>query len=339
MEPTANNKLLFDRFYEENKGAKLRPTHSYGINIEQLNSWARDVEKSGSPMEIVQFSRVFAQNLLYIDFEHFHMKLNQVAHDIRAKVIGLAPTKVYAIIDGTLRKSNTWVALLVWDVLTQFVTHVVSSVFEIPDEDFREDIAIVHMDDMSYSGKQMGDTVRDIVGQLRPESSYFILVPYIGKAAKTRLLKRWPYLKFSMKTTEIKTLEDFINEQGYDSKAILAKLNSSPWNVYYGAKGTHNLVYFNHKLADAVSVPNKMLAGLYVVDNAQKVSRIYHAIHNCEDALYTQHGEQISPDTEVTDFDDNNTCPLAFYKNIDYTFNGVHLKNSDETAIAVIKAL
>ena len=330
-------KVLFDKFHKENKGTKLYPTQNYSLNLDQLNAWVLAVEQSGCPREIVNFAHTFVKNLTYIGFDLFHEKLNQVAQDIRVQIAALAPAKVYALIGMNFRKSTTWVALLVWDVLTTVVTNVVTDLKEIPIEDFDSNIAIIHMDDMSYSGSQMAETIDSAIASLRPENHYFVLVPYLGIAAKRHLLRTWRHLIFSSCTVEIATVWQFLTWDGYDPMEIMTKLNDPVWYLLYQVKSTHNLIYFNHKLADSVSIPNKMLAGLYVADAKGKVLQTFHAIRGCEQTVYkTDQGKILGPDVSLTDFDEKSTCPVAFYKNIKYTFNGAVLENTRQPLLEIL---
>jgi hypothetical protein len=330
-------KALFDQFYKENKGNKLYPTQNYSINLDQLNEWVMAVERSGSPQEIIDFAHTFVKSLTYIGFDLFHERLNQVAQDIRVRIAAIAPTKVYALIGMNFRKSTTWVALLVWGVLTSVVTNVVTSLREIPPEDFESNIAIIHMDDMSYSGSQISETIDIAIGNLRPENHYFLLVPYLGAAAKRTLLRTWKHLIFSDCSAEIPTLSQLLTWDGHDSMEIMRKLNEPAWHLLYQVRSTHNLIYFNHKLADSLSIPNKMLAGLYVADANGKPLQAFHPIRGCENVVYrTDRGKVLGPDQPLTDFEEGSTCPTAFYKNIKYTFNGTVLENVKEPLLKIL---
>jgi hypothetical protein len=337
----AYNKQLFDQFYDENRGDKLYPTKNYNINIEQLNAWAAAVNRSNCPEEVIALANTFALNLTHIGFNYFYMKLNQVAHDVRAKIEALKPNKVYALINMNYRKSPTWVALLIWDVLRDLVTGVVTDPRHIPLEEFEQPLAIIHMDDMSYSGTQMGDTVDLGVGLYDDaKTHYYVLVPFMGTGAKRHLVRVWKHLKFSTYTTEMATLNTFLTWGGYDSLKVLKKLDEPVWHRLYPIRLPHNLIYFDHKLADALSVPTKMFAALYVADAQGKVLETFHPIRGCEDNVYkTDTGKVLTPGTSVNDWEQASACPVSFYKGINYTFNGVSLESSIEPLMDILNKL
>lgn len=339
--PSAHNKCLFEKFYKENYGPKLFPDKEYDLNYSQLTAWELEMEKTAASPDLVKFARVFTQNIKYVSFTQFHSVIYQVANEIVARIRDDAPKKVYALIDGHARKSNTWVALLCWEVIRPVVTDVVNSPFLIPEADFQDTIAIIHMDDMSYSGMQMGDTIEYIAPNFQEGTTYYYpLIPYMGITAKKHLLSIWPHLRFSGHTLVIQSFAHFIEAAGYNKKQILKTLDQEPWKLLYGIEGDHILIYFCHKLADSVSIPNKMLAGLYVADSEGKVTKTFHAIHNCEDAVYqTTDGEVMGPQTVVGDFEDDKTCPLAFYKFIQYTFDGKPLTDSSSSIIELISKM
>jgi hypothetical protein len=71
---------------------------------------------------------------------------------------------------------------------------------------------------------------------------------------------------------------------------------------------------------------------------------VYHPIKGCENTQYvTNNGDPIKPAIPVEDFKDELTCPIAFYKNIEYTFRGVKLAAKttvyDEDLFVAVKAL
>jgi len=331
------DRALFDKFYQENKGEKLMLNRTYDINIEQLNTWSQAVARSGSPPEIVQFAATFTQHLLHVSFSKFHLTLNEAANETVARIMKQQPIKTYLMIDGSFRKSNTWVALLAWQVLSMVVTDVITDPTQVPEEEWEENIAVIHLDDMSYSGKQMGTTISAVADLLNETSKYYILVPFMGTFAKYTIGNMSPHLQFLSATNIIKNLDEYLSQDGAKSFLVLRKLKEAPWDKIYGAIGTQNLIYFDHKLADVVSIPSKMFAGLYVLDGEEKVIGVYKAIRNCENAIYkTNNGQLVDASTTVVDFDDDGTCPVAFYKTIPYTFNGKLLKDSEITLLEAL---
>jgi hypothetical protein len=341
---SAENRVLFDAFYDENGGRRLFMRKTFPLNSDQLKAWEFDMENSANPTEIIQFSKTFVQHLRHVSFSEFENRLFKVAQSITEKIKRADVTKVYLLIDGGLDKSNTWVALLCWSFLREVVTDVVNRAVDIPNEDWREGCAVIHPDDMSYSGTQMAEVIDRIPKKyLDIDSNYYMLIPYIGSAAKARLAKASSNLRFSKATKVIPTLKEYLELDGYDSDKIIAMLEDrqQPWALRYGARGTYNLIYFDHKLADALSIPNKMLAALYVFDTEGKVKSTYHPIRGCEDAVYKDKwtGEDLGPNLQVMDYDAKATCPMAFYKSIPYKFKNVEIKQRGMKLLDLLRSM
>lgn len=334
------NKRLFEKFYKENYGPKLFPTQEYDLNYSQLTAWELEIEKTAASPNLAKFARVFTQNLKYVSFTQFNSVLYQVANEIVARIRDDSPKKVYALIDGNIRKSNTWVALLCWEVIRSVVTDVVTDPFCIPKADFQDTIAIIHMDDMSYSGLQMSEAIDYMLPNFQEDTTfYYPLIPYMGTTAQKRLLKTWPHLRFSRHTLVIQSLADLIEVAGYNKKEILRTLKLTPWKKLYEIKGGLILIYFCHKLADGFSIPSKMLANLYVADSEGRVTKTFHPIHNCEDTVYRSEGQTLRPELYSFGFDENATCPRSFYKFIQYTFDGKLLTEEFSSVIELISKM
>ena len=300
--PSSANRMLFDEFFRENSGAKLFASSTLEIDTDQLNTWESEVETSGSPEEIVSFAHTFAQHLTHITFYQFRSKLNEAAHEIRRKIEILKPNKVYLVVDGDWRRSNIWIALLCWSVLRSVVTDVVTDPGDV--SDWQRTIAI-HLGDASLDGEEIYDELSKVSESSELNSRYFILVPYLGSAAKTKLATLAPFVKLLQTTVEIKTLKECLELDGYDSEEVLAVLNESPWKKAYTIDRSHSLIYFDHE----PTAPSKVLTKLPVLDADGVIVAKFRVV--------TEENQENAP------------SPLPFYKTIKYTFRGSKLKEGN----------
>lgn len=333
------NRRLFDEFWQENHGSKLVVPETYPINRVELDRWAEEMQRAPGPPELGQFAQCFAQRLHHVSFERFRLRLRVVADEIVADIEQNPKEKVYLLIDGDIRKSNTWIALLCWRILRPVVTDIVRDLSQIPNQEW-DDISIIHLDDMSYSGNQMANAISRGLIFLSEDTRYYMLIPYIGVAAKTLLTDLTDHLIFLPSTRVVKTIRMYLEQDGYNSDAILKVLGTQPWLRFYGVREWHVPIYFDFKLADALSIPNKMLAALYVFDENQKVKFTFHPITGCEDTLYkTKTNDDLSPTVMAPDFLDEHTCPPAYYKRILYTFHGEKVEKSSRNILEILNAM
>ena len=344
------NATLFDAFHAENSvGGRLEVTQVYEVNHGALGKWLASLEEFAAPAEIRQFARTFAKNLRNISFRELQQRLFSVAMEVIQMIERERPANVVLFIDGEVRKSNTWIALLLWPHIKAHVTHVTSDLDSLPPSLYENGrrLLILHPDDMSYSGTQMVDSMEFFVprvAKLDPGLVYVPLLPFMGTAARSRLAEVSPNNVVILKATQIiGSLSDFL-QADYDGETagrILRLLRQEPWKHYYNVFPHHNLVYFDHKLADSVSIPTKMVVAGVAMNPATGETRTYRFIGNCEATFYkTEDGQILQPDKIFTDLDDEFTCPLAFYKWIPYEVRLARIPEvtHGETTVEMIQA-
>jgi hypothetical protein len=240
---------------------------------------------------------------MHITFYQFRSKLNEAAHELKRKIEMLRPNKTYLVVDGDLHRSNVWLALLCWGVLRSVVTDVVTDPADI--SDWQRTIAI-HLGDSSLDGEEIYAQVGKVVDFSELNSRYFILVPYLGGAAKAKLGASAPFVKLLQTTVEIKTLRECLELDGYKSEEVLAMLDKDPWRKAYAIGGSQSLTYFDHEPA----APSKVLTKLPVLDSD---------------------GSVITKVRVVTEANrENAPTSLPFYQTIKYTFRGSKLKGEGD---------
>ncbi len=341
----SENVRLFSQFHKENsKNRNLEPKQIYDINHDNMFNWVQAVRASGSPDEIVDFAQSFAKNLRHVSFSEFSDALGRTSIDIAGRIQRERPDAVVLVIDGVINKSNTWITLLVWSFLSGVVTHLTDDLADIPaaiTNNPNKRVFVLQPDDMSYSGTQMGFVVADVT-DWTSQVTFLPVVGFMGSAAVKSLKEITSAFEVPSTVSVIPSLKKVLKKDHGSGRAweIMQTLNQKPWSDYYGVWESATLIYFDHKLADRVSIPTKMLVDAVAFNASTKEVTKFRLIHNCEDAIYkTDTGKLIDPDTQFVDLDDEYTCPKAYYKTLVYTFNGIPLTQKDESVLANIRSI
>lgn len=320
-----NNRNNFDEFVTENM-RRLDILQTYPINTNALQDWMIACIHSTPDANIHAFAQTFAANLRHISFFQLRDRIYKVCQELRKRIESTKQPLVVLLLGDSYRKSSTWISMLAWHALRDLVSLAVKRVSQLP-ESFWDapNPIIIHADDMAYSGSQLAYAIGESKHLLLENSrvQYLLLLPFISTTAKGRLADEVPMARIPEAAEHIKNFEEQLTEAGHNAGEVLAALMHDPWKQLYGVEGAHSLVYFDHKLADSVSIPNKMLAGPTVLNSATGQVEVYKIISNCEDAIYrSDTGQLLRWNTYVFDFANNFTCPVAFYKLIEYTWQG-----------------
>jgi len=254
------------------------------------------------------------------------------------------PPNVILVIDGLFNKSNTWVTLLLWPTIRSHVTHIVKTPFEAWTIYTKSGVKtlVIHPDDCTYSGSQFGlalqtfDLQTNIIPHLIQTKNsnpghfnYYMCFPYISSTAIRNLNAAYfgeknndnviNYLKIPKSTTIIHSFHKQLGQSIGDVKRdllfnLMGRESETPEAVLFQWTENTHAVYFDHKLADSVSIFNKLLAfGPYRNPDENKIITS-NLIENCGKFKYIP-----SDVTEAfTDFNDDGVCPSAFYKFIKY---------------------
>lgn len=211
----------FYQVYDENKD-KIHMKEEDGIGQHPMNqeAVARWVERIATLEDEEErdfylfFAKVFISILekSYITYPTFVSRIHTMAEEILQKILTEDYTYIIFILSGEVSKSNLWVSLLCMDywnknsLFFKFASRI-SIVSAPPDSKFRaggtSDIGskktlFLHFDDMSYSGGQVAQAIRNLWGTPegytgRPKLSsplidYYLAIPYITDFA-------WNYIR------------------------------------------------------------------------------------------------------------------------------------------------
>ncbi len=335
----ADNVALFTRFHAQNsKNRFLEPKQIYDINHDNMFLWLTSINKSRSPSEIVDFVTAFASHLRHVSFSEFQDALHRTTIEIVTRIRNERPDAVVLVIDGEISKSNTWITLLVWQFLADVVTHLTDDLDDVPaavTRDPSKRVFVLQPDDMSYSGTQMSFVLEQIQSW-KAKVTFLPVVGFMGSAAAERLSSLSAAFSLPSTVDIVPSLRKVLEVKygGVRASEIFNMLNRDPWKTYYGVWEGATLIYFDHKLADRVSIPTKLLVDAVSYNISTDTIETFRLISNCEDAIYkSESGAIIDPRTQFVDLDDNYTCPKAYYKTLDYRFDGRLLDDRNSSVI------
>jgi len=168
-------------------------------------------------------------------------------------------------------------------------------------------VAYIYLDDCSYSGNQIYVNIFNITNK----NNTYIFLPYISENALTVLSKLYiEPIQNIQYITCFKNFESLLNENEKQSYKNVVK----SFNIYKNSKDNNNIcnIYFDHKLADFISIFQNLYAYGRLPDNTDVGS----FISGCENFY------QKNIVYRILDLQDEfpEICPSAFYKNINYIF-------------------
>lgn len=325
--------IAFDRFYNENKN-KLHMKTTHPINNKALQEWQTSLEDNADGVRML--GRLIGIGLTHISFKHFLGVLRKAALEV-VFLCEREQRKIILFIDDNYLKSNTWVALLVWPLIKHhviFVSHEIT--IELLQAINNENLVVVHVDDGSFSGTQivltLTNQVMNYVGHNQDHVKWFILVASLSQTAKTRILTDGS--EFVLFPNNVITFDN-IGEQarslmGDEFWLFELTMKDKAYEDIYMASNLVHTIYFDYKLPDALSTIQKIIAIAPDIDTSTNKITTRSLIVGCSPSDYKSDGLPLNPSKPYVDFDDNATCPIAFYKTIQYTWEGQLLRDGSD---------
>lgn len=327
---------FFRKFVDENYD-KLHAPASYPLNPVNMMKW-RDAQTTDDGR---QFARLFITHLRHVSWSEWKNALSKLCIELDEHITSTNPTRVVMIIDGSLIKSNIMVAMLMFRMLSHHITHIAGPLGQDNEYLSGPEFGIggtifIHVDDCSYSGNQIASALEDpaevFQDTVERDFQYIIACPFISEVAVELLSKRGNFVKFPKSTVVLKPFSVQATKTAENEPNKYPKFSAERFRVEghsdrllggaspYQYKPGLCAVYFDHKLPDVVSVFQSLIA-LGTTDNRNYIGSL---ISGCEKFQYFyQLGKNAPPVIPYeTDFDDDGTCPRAFYKTIKYQFNG-----------------
>jgi len=255
------------------------------------------------------FAEIFSKVLRHISFEEMKTKIEAICKEIIELNSTKNYKKIFMFIDGQSQKSNTWISLIFTNFLLKhdsFVNkcHVIGneqmnqlntnfdSYYSKLNED--EKILIIHIDDMSYSGKQIYKQLTDtefnwnrILSSKIDNTNfeydkldYYLGVAYIGRSG-LEFVNNFNVVRNIKKFENTEVIESFVNqakdyiennnnyseEEKKKNLSNITNLCGNPRQRQRYHLGSRSFqcasalipVYFDHKVADSYSTFQKLI--------------------------------------------------------------------------------
>lgn len=346
---------IFAKFYDENKDKIHMPGKvNYPLNYKKGNQWALSQCDSDS----TDFANRIIRNTKYVSYEEFTRQLRTICTSFRNTYQDQKGSAAFVLIlPGHLRKSNLWVSLLAFEWLRDMITDVFFNVTELYNASinyrthlYRRTIHCIVCDDCVYTGQQITEFASFDSGLISlpnkepepPETDIKWNTWYDNNAhASAEYIKNIPTETFSvnlivpyvsvlakLRLGLIKHIRIPIHCQVFPSFSQLVNTDKIPGVILNEFKRTFqwhpeiSAIYFDHKIADALSTFNKvyLFAPLF---NCAVSTRAISFIDNCANTT--------PEDMDIYKFLPNaqdsygEQCPPTYYKKIKYTLQGKNI--------------
>lgn len=342
---------VWDAFYEENAAKLAMPKkENYPLNVHALHAWAA-AQPEGHPFRT--FALSVARNLRYVSYAAFVATLERCIDEV---IVTYGTENLCILLTGEedsfntpLDKSQTWVALHGYGMLKKR-NITVAAVFAGPVDLYmwmtqnQTRPTLLVFDDAAYSGEQLATALNyvwpakittppeaNIRYNLSPQT--VLVVPYMSRESRVRIRH---YNDPDDRYWLIVGIEDlyYVPLELPNFLEATQSIVSEEYN-----RKLYRLIYFDHKLADNLSVGVLGLAAPVVAyDPASKVTpgeRCVPFISNCEEKQ-CQNANLFDPLTLMYNGPRKkgykssiDRCPPAFYKNIRWTLHGKRLYTND----------
>lgn len=343
----------FTALYEENKGKiYMRKGVNYPLNYKLGMKWA----SRHCDLESAKFAEAIVANTLYVSFAAFINALEQICASFKKHYPEHERRNIIfiLIIPFNMAKSNIWVSLLAYKWIREIINDIDFDITGVYNRymfagEQKKRIVCIICDDCAYTGNQLmsyctlrpmylqypgkpkepsPNTVEwiawnkevtsrtaEIQSAIAIESfSINLLIPYMSTHAQANIAER----HFMMIPRDVQIFRPFrekTNIYEYNQGVIREFESTFQYHTNISA------IYFDHKIADAISTFNKiyLLAPVFGCGNLRQ-SLCF--IDGCQT-------KEIPPDMNIYDVYMNledllksKACPPTFYKSIKYTFDG-----------------
>lgn len=260
---------------------------SFELNSEECQKFIKEADP-----EVQEICKKIIDNTLHVDFITFLINLNTLINEYlefyidNKKKQNQRPIFIYSY-NTEKNKSNYWILSYVIKYI-KIKTHseieiiLVNNLLNEPK--LKQNDIIVFVDDCIYLGAQMSTTFEELK-RYHQIYKFYLLVPYISLAGKTRILEAFNIdttdeigskrereqerIIFSKNSIEIPCINTILTNK--ESKLLESYYNEGEEHEpFINAKTTY-LVYFDHKLADMYSVPTIFYLGLVPNTNNSRI--------------------------------------------------------------------
>jgi hypothetical protein len=323
-----------------------------------------NIEKSKVSDEIKKMSKLFVKRLfeiiIYVNFDEFLKIIELICGEILTLIIENEYESIHFVASFNMDKSNTWILLLFLDYLSKnesfnekfnekFKKIKISNKL-VSSYNAMEEGLIIFFDDVIYSGNQ----TKNELPYLNKSKSVkiYAAVPYISISGYHNLKSKFHGINIFDNTAPIQSFRDsFIQSSDREEKKSLPVIfdeicndltSSSLKYPAFQCSPTNFPIYFDHKIADNISVLEKFLNyGTYPILSGE-TCKYTSIISNCDNDLKLE-SDTTSNYCLTTEapFTESEKCYGAFYKKIQYTFENpsdhsvVTFKSQNETIVSI----
>ena len=356
----SNRLLAFEKLYDENKDKLQMPKDSnYPMNYKVGMKWANhhcDDESS-------RFASQIIQHTAYVSYMEFIDQLDNVCKSFK-KFYKDVDAEFILIVPFTVNKSNFWVSLLAFPSLRDMISDVQNDItcaynkYVIGKKS--KNVVCIICDDCAYTGNQIAsycsldphrilydgkpdeppDTSIEWINWLKGVTNHTtnlektidkakfsvnLLVPFMSTMAQQVITER-SFVMISRSAKIFKLFREHVDMSEFNQNVIREFESSFQYHTNISA------IYFDHKIADAVSTFNKVFL-LAPVFNCGTLRKSVCFIQGCCNARPVD--DNINIYDVYINMEDHITkaCPPTFYKSIVYTNNGVKIKNTESTLV------
>lgn len=344
----------FKKFYDENKYKISMPKdENYPINYKKAKQWANsqcDAESREFADNIIKFTR-------YVSFAEFMTRLKKVCGSYK-KTYSKSEHKntvFILIVPFKLKKSNMWVSLLAFEFLQDLIDEVYYDITEVYNNTidhrsklYKKKVRCIICDDCAYTGHQLGfissfdyswinypgkppppdvhkhewldwyDNINreaeDYIKKISiKDFSVDLVIPYMSILAQVKL----------QSIHYVKIPEDCIVFPIFSQQVNVERIPVHIINEFKRTFQYHkdiSAIYFDHKIADAVSTFNKiyLLAPLF---NCSVKNKRVGFIESCDAKIIPDNINVYNYYIDLEPEMGKKTCPPSYYKHLTYTFN------------------
>ena len=301
-------KEIYDKIQEK----PIIPKKSYPLNQEKVKEYLENTEESIRPI----LKKLF-DNTTHISYQTFKFILynnfKELIRYCKIRNIGVISLYLESIdYDNIIQKSNFWVAQHFYQYLKKNKINIkLNIIYNSDDIKFLDDDElIVILDDCSYTGTQIYNTLKNDLN-VNKKFNIYIIITFITNAA-IKLLKSvntTSNIIISKNNVIIKDFYQYLTD--YEKNLTVLKMHFT--NKYP--------IYFDHKLADSLSTYTSYYSGM--VYNSTKIIPV---ITNCEHMNKTDDINLYTP-----------KCPISPYKinSADYELykDNIKIKSSSTPSI------
>lgn len=352
---------MYDKLYRENKNIIEMPKDiNYPMNYKVGTLWANH----HCDTESIEFATMIIKNTIYVSYSEFIKSLKAICISLKNQH-KKTKKKIILVIPYNMQKSNAWVSILIhpWirDIVYDIQTNVINA-YNIYIHDKKDDnVTVVVADDCSYTANQImskcslqssslkydgkptepnkndrkwlewnDEVIREsirIENELDPSKfSINILIPYISTIAQRRIREK-KHIRIPRNVKIFKPISELIDMSHFNDDIIME------FETTFQYHENISCIYFDHKIADAVSTFNKIYLAAPIF-NCGNIKKSVRFIENCtgssQSSKIANSVDPYSIYVNVEDILGDLSCPKTFYKCISYKLDGKKIKSSTE---------